>query len=58
MAEIVVTSKEVTEEDRRRLNGQVQPVIRKSAMTKNELLAEVRTLMGRTPPATAIDRLQ
>jgi CheY-like chemotaxis protein len=49
IAVIVVTSREVTEEDRRRLNGQVQGVIRKSAMTITELLVEMRTLMARMP---------
>ena len=39
---LVVTSKDITEEDRRRLNGQVERIIKKNPNALNELLAEVR----------------
>jgi PAS domain S-box-containing protein len=45
---IVITAKDLTEEDRRRLNGQVARILKKSAMTRDELVAEVRSLAGRS----------
>ncbi len=41
---IVVTAKDLTEDDRRRLHGQVARIIQKSAITREELLAEIRAL--------------
>ncbi len=38
---VVVTAKELTEEDRRRLNGNVQAILQKGAYTQEELLNEV-----------------
>jgi CheY-like chemotaxis protein len=54
---VVVTAKELTNEDRQRLNGYVERVIQKGAYTGDGLLAEVRRLVGaftvrnRPPPA-------
>jgi PAS domain S-box-containing protein len=39
---VVLTAKELTEEDRRRLNGDVQKVLRKAAVGADDLLREVR----------------
>jgi CheY-like chemotaxis protein len=41
---IVITAKDLTEVDRRRLNGQVTRVVQKQAMTLDHLLAEVKDL--------------
>jgi glycine cleavage system regulatory protein len=41
---IVITSKDVTEEDRRRLDGQVARILQKSGMNIADLVAEVRAL--------------
>jgi signal transduction histidine kinase/DNA-binding response OmpR family regulator len=43
---IVMTAKDLTEEDRRRLNGEVARILQKSATSKEEMLAEVRSLLG------------
>jgi CheY-like chemotaxis protein len=39
---VVVTSKELTAEDHRRLNGQVRRVLRKGAFSREELASELR----------------
>jgi CheY-like chemotaxis protein len=39
---IVITAKDLTEEDRRRLNGGVERIIQKGAHTREQLLAEIR----------------
>jgi CheY-like chemotaxis protein len=39
---VVVTAKDLTAEEQRRLSGQVQEVLRKGAYTRERLLAEVR----------------
>jgi CheY-like chemotaxis protein len=43
---VVVTAKELTEEDRQRLNGYVERVIQKGAYSGEALLMEVRRLVG------------
>ena len=43
---VVVTAMHLTEEDRRRLNGQVVRILEKGRMSTPELLAEVRKLVG------------
>ncbi len=48
---VVVTAKELTAEDRRRLNGGVERIIEKGTTTPDELLAEVRRLVGAHAPA-------
>jgi CheY-like chemotaxis protein len=45
---IVITAKDLTEEDRRRLNGQVVRIIQKGAHSPEQLLAEVRLLLANT----------
>ena len=44
---VVVTAKELTDDDRRRLQGQVSRVIQKGSLTLADLLAEVRAVAGR-----------
>ena len=39
---VVVTAKEITEEDRRRLNGQVRRVLHKGSFSREELSSELR----------------
>ena len=39
---VVVTAKDITDEDRERLNGQVLTVLQKGAYSREELLQEVR----------------
>jgi hypothetical protein len=43
---VVVTAKELTEEDRQKLSGSVQKIIQKGAATRDEMLADVRALVG------------
>ena len=42
---IVVTAKELTAEDRRRLNGSVEKILHKGAYSREELMSEVRDLV-------------
>jgi CheY-like chemotaxis protein len=42
---VVITAKDLTPEDRRRLNGQVARILQKAATTREEMLAEVRSLL-------------
>jgi CheY-like chemotaxis protein len=44
---IVITARDLTAEDRERLNGEVSRIIQKGATSTEELLAEVRTLVTR-----------
>ena len=49
---IVITAKELTAEDRRRLNGQVERILQKGVYRLEELVEEVlRTLARRTADA-------
>jgi PAS domain S-box-containing protein len=43
---VVITAKDLTAEDRRRLDGYVEKVIQKGVYSREELLAEVRTLLA------------
>ena len=43
---LVITARDITEEDRRRLNGQVARIIQKSRLNLDELAAELRALVG------------
>jgi PAS domain S-box-containing protein len=43
---IVVTGKDLTEEDRRRLNGHVIQILQKGGYSMGELLEEIRKLLG------------
>ncbi len=44
---VVITAKDVTEEDRRRLNGQVERIVSKGSLDQEALLAEVRRVVAR-----------
>jgi CheY-like chemotaxis protein len=43
---IVVTAKDITQEDRQRLNGYVQRIIQKSPVGREEILHEIRSLVA------------
>jgi signal transduction histidine kinase/DNA-binding response OmpR family regulator/ligand-binding sensor domain-containing protein/protocatechuate 3,4-dioxygenase beta subunit len=43
---IVITAKDITSEDRRRLQGQVSQILQKDSMSREQLMAEVRTLVA------------
>jgi CheY-like chemotaxis protein len=43
---LVITAKDLTAEDRRRLDGRVNKIIQKAACSREELLAEVRELVA------------
>jgi CheY-like chemotaxis protein len=45
---IVITAKDLTAEDRRALNGDVQGVLQKGAFNRDELLREIHHLIGAT----------
>ncbi len=42
---VVVTAKDMTPEDRKRLNGDIQGLIEKGAMTRESLLREIRSIL-------------
>ncbi|MGH2447277.1 MAG: response regulator [Chloroflexota bacterium] len=44
---VVVTSKDLTAEDHRRLNGHVDKVVQKGALSPKDLLAEIHALAGK-----------
>ena len=47
---VVLTSKDLTEDDRQRLNGRVQRILAKGAVDREQLLAEIqRVLQARLP---------
>jgi CheY-like chemotaxis protein len=43
---IVITAKDLTEDDRRRLNGGVERILQKGAHTREQLLAEIRAVVA------------
>jgi hypothetical protein len=47
---IVVTAADLSEDDRRRLNGSVLRVLQKSAQTRDQLLGELRELVVQCLP--------
>jgi len=47
---IVVTAADITDDDRRRLNGGVLHVLQKSAQTRDQLLNELRELVAQCLP--------
>ena len=55
---IVVTAKHLTEQDRRRLSGQVEQILQKGAYSREELLQQVRDLINSCArrPAEVISR--
>ena len=46
---VVITSKDLTEEDRRRLNGGVARIIQKGTLSFDELLGTIRSLAAAGP---------
>ena len=48
---IVITAKDLTEDDRRRLNGDVSRILEKGVTTSDRLLAEIRALISIQPTA-------
>jgi signal transduction histidine kinase/CheY-like chemotaxis protein len=44
---IIVTAADLTEGDRRRLNGGVEHILQKAALSEDELLQQIRQLVGR-----------
>jgi signal transduction histidine kinase/CheY-like chemotaxis protein/ligand-binding sensor domain-containing protein len=46
---IVITAKDLSTEDRRRLNGEVDRILQKGALSTDELLAEIRSLLPANP---------
>jgi DNA-binding response OmpR family regulator len=50
---IVITSKDLTDEDRRRLNGHVSEILRKGAYGIDELLRQIRQLVRGVPDKTS-----
>jgi len=53
---VVVTAKELTEEDKRRLNGSVERILQKGSMTRDALLAEVRRLVAVSVTRREVER--
>ena len=43
---IVITAKDLTGEDRQRLSGEVARILKKTAFTSEELIDEIRSLVG------------
>ncbi len=50
---VVLTSKDITPDDRRRLTGSVELILQKGAVSRETILAEIRLLLRTTQPATA-----
>jgi CheY-like chemotaxis protein len=44
---IVLTAKELTDDDRRRLNGDVQRIVHKSTMSRDQILKEIHATLLR-----------
>jgi CheY-like chemotaxis protein len=51
---IVISAKELTDEDRRRLKGNVQRILEKCTYSRDTLLREIRDLMVRRPPSNGL----
>jgi adenylate cyclase len=52
---IVVTAADLSEDDRRRLNGGVLHVLQKSAQTRDQLLGELRELVAQCLPEVRLE---
>jgi CheY-like chemotaxis protein len=52
-AVVVITAKELTDLDRERLNGGVSRVLRKGAQSREDLVAEVKSLVATHAGAAA-----
>ena len=48
---VVMTAKDLTDEDRRRLNGGVEHVVQKGAHSRDDLLRELRELVAAHAPS-------
>lgn len=48
---IVVTAKDLSDEDRRRLSGEVSQIIQKGTLSTDELVREIRQLLAATEPS-------
>jgi CheY-like chemotaxis protein len=46
---IIITAKDLTDDDRRRLNGEVARIVQKGTTSAEDLLAEIRSLIPATP---------
>jgi PAS domain S-box-containing protein len=53
---IVLTSKDLTDEDRRRLNGDVQKIVHKEGMSREQILHEVHAVIDQKHEAEATGR--
>jgi CheY-like chemotaxis protein len=51
---VVLTAKDITPEDRQRLNGCVENILQKGAYTREQLLAQVRQLVSRLSSSAEI----
>lgn len=51
---IIVTAADLTEADRRRLNGRVEHILQKAAFSQDELLMRIRQLVCRDPSTTDV----
>jgi CheY-like chemotaxis protein len=49
---VVLTSKDITPEDRRRLTGSVELILQKGAVSRETILSEIRTLLKAVDGAT------
>ena len=49
---IVLTSKDITPDDRRRLTGSVELILQKGAASRENIPAEIRTLLKGTQAST------
>jgi CheY-like chemotaxis protein len=52
---VVLTSRDITAEDRFRLNGNVERVIQKGAFNRDELLAEIKRIIASVPRPVEVE---
>jgi CheY-like chemotaxis protein len=52
---VVLTSRDITAEDRSRLNGNVERVIQKGAFNRDELLAEIKRIIASVPRPVEVE---
>jgi CheY-like chemotaxis protein len=52
---VVVTSRDLSEEERQRLRGGAERILRKGSHPREELVAEIRRLLERTPGGRAVE---
>jgi hypothetical protein len=51
---VVITAKDLTDEDRSRLNGHVARIFRKGTIARDELLSELGALLDRHSSSTKV----